>query len=224
MRLHQIAATAFLFLICGVSSADAQYGFGESHRDIEITPFAGGRFGGVINLPAPTQPLSNTVDYLGIDSNYDYGVMGDVNVLGNIQAEFMWSRQPSTLGAHEVTGQTTPAGNVNVDVYQWSLLYPFRDRSAKLRPYIAGGIGFTHWGTSVPGTLPFTNNVSFNLGGGAKYFFARHYGVRVDFRWVPSRTTSELGEFFDPFFGPYFANINNYAQQTQLNGGLIFRF
>lgn len=220
MRLQRMLWIGALFLLAGAPCAHAQYNFGYSHRNIEITPFAGGRFFGKIDLP--TDP---TYDYLKIDNNYDYGVMGDVDLIGPLQAEFMWSREPTTLEAHVfANGSLSPYGNATLDNYQWSLVYQLRDSSAKFRPYLAGGIGFTHWGKGAGVTLPFNNTVGFNLGGGVKYFFVKHVGMRIDFRWLPSRTTSQLAEYCDPFFGCYAANQNNYAQQVQLNGGLIFRF
>jgi opacity protein-like surface antigen len=228
MNWHKLILLASLLLLgslfAGAPRADAQYNsynFGyASHRNIEITPFFGGRFFGKVDLPNSTGPY----DYLKIDNDYDYGVMGDVDLFGNLQAEFMWSREPTNLEGHDyLSGITSPFSSVNIDNYQWSLLEPIRDPSSKFVPYIAGGIGFTHWGTPAGLSLPFSNNVGFNLGGGAKYFFNRHYGLRLDFRWLPSRTTSELGTFCG-YYGCYNANVNNYAQQVQLNGGIIFRF
>lgn len=208
-----------MFLV-GAPNARAQYHFGYSQpRDVDVTGFFGGRFFGKINLPNSTGPF----DYLKIDNNYDYGVMGDVDLFGPMQAEFMWSREPTTLEGHDpVSGFLSPVGNVNVDNYQFSVLYQLHESTARLRPYFGGGIGFTHWGSN--GALPFTNKVGFNIGGGVKYYFEKHVGMRIDFRWLPTRTTSQVGTFFDPFFGFYQAKINNYAQQIQLNGGLIFRF
>lgn len=226
MRFLKLAPAAALFLLAGffatAPSAFAQYHFGYSQpRHFEITGFYGGRFFGQVALPNTNGPF----DYLRIDNNYDYGVMGDVDLFGPLQAEFMWSREPTSLDGHVfATGGYAPLGSVNVDNYQWSLLYQLRDSSAKLRPYIAGGIGFTHWSTGANIALPFSNTVGFNLGGGVKYYFVQHIGARIDFRWLPTRTTSQVGQYFDPFFGPYYANINNYAQQIQLNAGLIFRF
>jgi opacity protein-like surface antigen len=225
MRLYKFVPVAGLFvlgaLFTGAPSAFAQYHFGYSTpRSVEISGFAGGTFNGSIQLPN-----SFTYDYLRIDHNYDYGVRGDVDLFGSVQAEFTWSRQPTTLEQHNfINGVISPFSNVNVDSYQWSLVYQFGDSSRKLRPYLGGGIGFTHWGVPSGVTLPFSNTVGFNLGGGVKYFLAKHYGVRLGFRWLPSRTTSQLGQFCDPYYGCYTANVNNYAQQIQLNGGLIFRF
>lgn len=224
MRLFKWVTGAVLFLsalvLVGAPRASAQYHFGYSQpRDIDITGFYGGRFFGKIELPNSTGPF----DYLKIDNNYDYGVMGDIDLIGPLQAEFMWSRQPTTLEGHDPSNGTfSPIGNVNVDNYQWGVIYQLHESTAKLRPYFGGGIGFTHWGSN--GALPFTNKLGFNIGGGVKYYFVKHVGMRIDFRWLPTRTTSQVGTFFDPFYGYYQANINNYAQQIQLNGGLVFRF
>lgn len=225
MRFLKLVPAAALFfggLFAAAPSAFAQYHFGYSQpRHVEITGFYGGRFFGKIDLPNTTGPY----DYLKIDNNYDYGLMGDVDLFGPLQAEFMWSRQPTSLEGHDyLNGVLSPAGSVTLDNYQWSLIYQLGDSSAKFRPYFGGGVGFTHWGTGPNVQLPFSNTVGFNLGGGVKYFFAQHIGARIDFRWLPTRTTSQVGTFYDPFYGYYQANVNNYAQQIQLNAGLIFRF
>lgn len=226
MRIFKFVPVAafvlFGTLLAGAPRAAAQYNFGFSTpRHVEITGFYGGRFFGHIDLPNTTGPY----DYLKIENNYDYGVMGDVDLIGPLQAEFMWSRQPTNLDGHDfITGVLSPVSSVNVDNFQWSLLYQMGDEQSKLRPYFAGGIGFTHWGLPASAALPFSNKLGFNVGGGVKYFFAQHVGMRLDFRWLPTRTTSQIGTYCDPYYGCYNANINNYAQQIQLNAGLIFRF
>ena len=225
MRLFKFFPVAAFFILgamfIGAPAAHAQYHFGYSQkRDIDITGFFGGRFFGNVDLP--TDP---TYDYLKIDNNYDYGVMGDVGLFGPLQAEFMWSRQPTSLEAHVYgTGIYVPDANTTLDNYQFSLLYQMGDSSAKFHPYFGGGIGFTHWGNAFNAGLPFNNTVGFNVGGGVKYYFVKHFGMRLDFRWLPTRTTSQLAQYCDPFFGCYAANQNNYAEQIQLNGGLIYRF
>jgi opacity protein-like surface antigen len=225
MRLFKFVPVAALFIVgtmfVGAPAARAQYHFGYSQpRDIDITGFAGGRFFGSVDLP--TDPV---YDYLKIDNNYDYGLMGDVGLFGPFQAEFMWSRQPTSLEAHIYgTGDFASDGNVTLDDFQWSLLYQMGDSSAKFHPYFGGGIGFTHWENAANVGLPFNNTVGFNLGGGVKYYFVKHFGMRIDFRWLPTRTTSQLAQYCDPFYGCYAANQNNYAEQLQLNGGLVFRF
>jgi opacity protein-like surface antigen len=214
---------SLLFVACAVSSANAQWSSTEPHRNFEITPFGGSRFGGVID----TLGASSAIDELTIKSTWDYGIIGDVDLLPNslpgLQAEFMWSQEPTTLGAHNsLTGLTSPLGKLTLNNYQWGIDYNLGARTSRLKPFVVAGMGFTHFSSA--GALPFDNKLSFNLGGGVKYFFVPHAGVRFDVRWVPSRTTSQVETFFDPFFGFFQANVNNYAQQFQANLGLIFRF
>ena len=204
------------------SSARAQYDFGYSHRNIEITPFGGSRFGGVIDLnPSPTNPY----DYLTIKSTWDYGVMGDVDIYPNVQAEFMWNRQPTEFGAHNfVNGVVLPAGDATLDMYQWSFLVALRAPEAKVVPYMVAGLGFTHYSADQV-TLGFSNGFAYNIGGGVKYFFAKHVGLRLDVRYSPSRTTHSTGTVCDPYIGYcYPATFANHARQGQANLGLVFRF
>jgi hypothetical protein len=227
VRLRQIAAIAFLFFVCTVSSAYAQYGFGDSHRDFEIAPFVGGRFGGSINLNTTTcSGATCNFDYMNVNSSYDYGVMGDVSLWpgSGLEAEFMWNHQPTSLDAHSIiTGNSTSVGDATLNTYQWGLLYAFRPES-KFRPFIAGGAGFTHY-TAPKANLPFGNGFSYSIGGGAKYFFDRHFGVRLDVRFLASRTTYSPGLYCDPFFGfCYQTTYANFAHQGTANAGLIFRF
>ena len=223
MHPVKIVLMSFILAACGASSANAQWSSTEPNRNIEITPFGGSRFGGVINTNSGGV---SPIDEFTIKSTWDYGAIADIDLLPNslpgLQAEFMWSQEPTELGAQDsVTGINSSVGKLTLNNYQWGVDYNLGRRS-RLKPFIAAGMGFTHFSSG--GTLPFENKLSFNLGGGVKYFFVPHAGVRFDVRWVPSRTTSQVETFFDPLFGFYNANVNNYAQQFQANLGLIFRF
>ncbi len=224
MHSAKIIRMSLLLVACAVSSANAQWSSTQPHRNFEITPFGGSRFGGVINTSSGG---SSVIDEFTIKSTWDYGAIADIDLLPDslpgLQAEFMWSQEPTTLGAHDsLTGVISPVGKLELNNYQWGVDYNLGSRYSKLQPFVVGGMGFTHFSSA--GALPFDNKLSFNLGGGVKYFVVRHAGVRFDVRWVPSRTTSQVETFFDPFFGFFQANVNNYAEQFQANLGLIFRF
>jgi outer membrane protein W len=201
-----------ILILSGASSAHAQGRF-------EITPFGGSRFGGVIDL---TSSNAGTIDYFTIKSSVDYGVTAGYFLAPNLEAEFMWNRQPTELGAHDfVLGTTTNIGSATLDMFQWSMLFEFRDPREKLKPYLVGGIGFTHFDTN--GAVNFSDTFSYNIGGGVKYYFSRHVGLRLDVRYSPSQTTSSFGTFCGPF-GCFTAKSPNYANQGQANLGLIIRF
>jgi opacity protein-like surface antigen len=215
-----------LFLLVCTCACQAQYSSSEYEGGrYEITPFVGTRFGGQIDLSQSGNP---NVDYLKIKSSIDYGIMADVSFWGNFQGEFMWNRQPTSLTSHDpITDTLTPVSNMNLDMYQFSVLYNFLSPERKLRPFVVAGLGFSHFGASpVDGQNPlgFSNRFSYNLGGGAKYFFATHWGLRAEVRWSPSHTTTGQATYCDPFFGCYPATVANKAEQGQANIGVIYRF
>jgi opacity protein-like surface antigen len=223
MSSRKFIYLAILFLTFGASSAHAQWssstGGGFWNRGIEITPFGGSRFGGVIDVNSST--VSN-VDYLTIRSTWDYGAMLDVDLFPHAQAEFMWNDQPTVLGAHVPGSGSTRIGEASLDMFQWSFLYQFLQPGSKLQPYAVAGLGFTSYHTN--GIINLGNEFAYNLGGGVKYFFDSHVGLRLEARFSPSRTTQGYGEYCSPFYGCYTAPVNNYAHQGQANLGVIFRF
>lgn len=199
-----------IFLLAG--------GVSTVHAQVEVTPFFGTRFGGKIDF----SQTSNTVDYVKIKSSENYGATFGYGFWGAFQAEFMWNRQPTSYTAHNTDGTSTFLTNANLDMYQFSMLYPFRDPESKLRPFFVAGLGFTHFGAS--DVLGFGTRFSYNIGGGVKYYFNKHVGLRFETRYSPSRTTTGQSTFCDPFFGCSTVAVSNHAQQGQANLGIIFRF
>ncbi|MGB9465238.1 MAG: outer membrane beta-barrel protein [Candidatus Acidiferrum sp.] len=205
-------------LICTASAAQAQ-------REYEVTPFVGTRFGGNIDLSQQGNP---DVDFLKIKSSVNYGVMGGVTFWQNFQGEFMWNRQPTSLSSHNPTDNSyTFVSNMNLDLYHFDVLYQFRSPEAKLRPFAVAGLGLSHFGVQpVNGqsVLGFSNRFSYNIGGGVKYYFSRHWGLRAEIRWSPSHTTQGQSIYCDPFFGCAPTIVANKAEQGQANIGVIYRF
>jgi opacity protein-like surface antigen len=203
----------FIFAIlfaCAVPSAFAQGNF-------EVAPFFGGKCCGRIVFNSPF------VDYDKIKSSGDFGVLFGYNVWDTFQAEFMWNRQPTTITAHDPSNNTFSfISNTNVDMYQFDILYPFFNSRAKFRPFAAAGMGWTHFGNG-NNTIGFSNRFSYNLGGGVKYYFTQLLGVRLDVRYLATRTTPSQSVQCDPF-GCFSVQTSNHAKQGEANLGLIFRF
>jgi opacity protein-like surface antigen len=232
MSARKLIHIAILFLTFGAFAAQAQQWSSSSssssdvgfwHRGFEITPFGGSRFGGVIDLSNTEEGSGpSNVDYLTIRSGWDYGAMLDVDLFPHLQGEFMWNNQPTVLGEHVPGSGSTRIGEASLDMFQWSALYEFLQPGGKLQPYAVGGIGFTSFNTN--GIINLGNEFAFNFGGGVKYFFTSHVGLRLEARFSPSRTTEGEQLFCDPFFGCVPAQVSNYAHQGQANLGVIFRF
>jgi len=179
--------------------------------------FTGGRFGGNIDINTPN------VDRLAIGNSLNWGFNAGARLAPHFFAEFMWNRQSTTLSAHDIpTNQMVELTNrAHLDMYQVSLLYEIWTRS-RLRPYVVGGIGDTHFDSH--GILSFSDRFAYNLGGGVKYLFAPNVALRTELRWSPSRTTSGNATFCDPFLGCFVTPVSNHAEQWQANAGIEFRF
>jgi len=182
-----------------------------------FTPFLGTRFGGRIDVNTPT------VDYLPLDSSFNWGFNIGASIVRNLFAEFMWNRQTTTLSAHHSdTGDTvTLTNHANLDMYQGDLLYEIPQRGM-LWPFVVAGLGVTHFDSH--GVLSFSNRFSYNIGGGVKYFFSPHAALRLEARYSPSRTTTSSAVFCDPTLGCFTTRVSNHAQQGQINVGLELRF
>ncbi len=66
---------------------------------------------------------------------------------------------------------------------QGNVLYEFRAGEAKVRPFVFGGIGATFFSAA---DLQSETKLSFDYGGGLKYFAWRGIGMRVHARFKPT--------------------------------------
>jgi outer membrane protein with beta-barrel domain len=215
MRIRVALLLAMLLSLTASIPARAQW------RDVkkwEISPFVGFETGG-------SYPVTNsfTVDRLRVDSGASYGAFVDYSLTDNTQAEFMWSRNNTSFSAHDITTNSySKAFNSDVDQFELGFLYMLRSSEQKLRPFIDAGIGVTHEFNE--GANPNRTLLSFGLGGGAKYELSRHFSLRGDLRWLPSRANKTPGVTCD-FFGNCFQqNMSNYLQRVNFTGGIAFRF
>lgn len=222
MSCRKSLFVAFLLALLVAPGVFAQgFGQGFSQHEFEITPFGGYKFGGKIELPPNASP---TYDFLPIKSSVDYGLEADYSIWPNLQAEFQFNHQPTEIDAHQIaTGTSVLLTSAAVNMYQFGFVYNFKPTDAKLKPFFGAGLGWTQWKPSA--VLPFSKTFSYNVGGGVKYFFSSHVGLRLDVRWSPSRTTKQNEQFCDPFYGFCGTEtVSSHAEQGQVNIGLIFRF
>lgn len=206
----------------------------------EVTPFAGVETGASAPITVPTDLNGNAlsgIDRAGVDKGGSYGLFLDYSKSENFQYEFMWAHNSTKLSQHDFTiGESFDTYDASVDQYQFGVLFHLMNADRKLRPYIAGGLGFSHTSNSstpLPSAFenPFfipSNNTSdtafsFNIGGGAKYYLAKHFGLRGDLRFIPSYASSTEGVTCNGF-GCFSGTQRNFFKRVNLAGGLIFRF
>ena len=215
IRLNWMVA-AVLCLIASVP-AKAQYGA----ERWEVTPFVGYETNGSY----PLNPISSvvTINSLRVNGAISYGTFIDYSVTRNAQVEFMWDRNPTSYSDQQFPNSPyIKAFNSDVDQYQFGGLYMLLGREHRIRPYIAGSVGFTHEFNS--GQTPNRLDFSYSIGGGVKFELSRHLALRGDARYMPTYANSALASYCDPFFGCYTANVSQYQHRGNFVGGVVFRF
>jgi hypothetical protein len=206
-----------LCMFCLVASSPA---FGQ-WRDItkwEVSPFVGYETGGSF-------PVTNsfTVDRLRVNGGLSFGTYIDYSVTENSQAEFMWNRNNTSFSERDATtGIYSNAFNSDFDQFSFGFLYMLKNSERKLRPFIAGGVGFSHESNS--GDNANHTLLAFNLGGGAKYELSKHFSLRGDLRWLPSRAARGPEQLCDQFGNCFVQNVSHYLQRVNFTGGVAFRF
>jgi len=143
---------------------------------------------------------------------------------------FLWRRQPTTL---QISGTTvTDLADTNIDGYHGYGAYYFGDPEGKVRPYIMGGLGMTHYGGisfTKPGgqTANISGNSQFSTtwGAGVKVNASPNVGLKLGMQWTPTYIKSDAeGYWCDPYWGCYVVGSAQYSNQFEFVGGLSFRF
>jgi hypothetical protein len=184
----------------------------------EISPFVGYETSG--SFPINTSLI---IDRVRVDSSASFGAFLDYSLTENTQAEFLWNRNNTSFSQHNfITNTYSKAFNSDVDQYSFGMLYMLRSVEKPLRPYIAGGLGFTHEFND--GLNTNHTSFSYSVGGGVKYSLARHFALRGDIRYMPTRANSTPQQFCSIYYGCYIANVRNYIHRGNFTGGIVFKF
>ena len=165
MKTRTMMFLGSLAFLLAAFSANAQGRF-------EVTPFVGYETSGSY----PISIFSNTggsgpVNSLQVNDALAFGTFLGYNITENTQLEFMWDRNNTSFNARNaLTGQYFKAFNSDIDQFQFGGLYMLLNTEHRLRPYVAGSLGFTH-DNNFNGT-PNRTEFAFSVGGGVKYYLS----------------------------------------------------
>jgi opacity protein-like surface antigen len=228
MRGHEEMQLRSSFLVLLLLTAIQMFAQSSTSRNDlrwEVSPFIGYETHGSYPIDSTSSNVNQvppTVDRIQANGGMSYGGMLDYTLNPNLQFEFLYVRNPTTYSQHDFTTDvTTPIYDSTVSTFQWGALAQFRV-DQKLRPYIAGGLGFAHESNS--GLNPNRTAFAYNLGGGAKYFINDHFGFRGELRYMPTYGNSGQGVQCNYFGSCYQATVRNYEKRVNLAAGIIFRF
>jgi len=142
-------------------------------QKIEITPFAGYMFAGKLN----------TVDgELNIKNGGNYDLIADIRVENDLMVELMYNRLDTELEIKEQPFDSIKIlADMTVEYYQAGAHY--ETEQGNFRPFGAFTIGATLFNLA-DNNFSDEWRFSFTAGGGIKYYFARHIGVRLQWRFM----------------------------------------
>jgi hypothetical protein len=184
---------------------------------VQITPFAGYRFGGTFEDKDDEQEYD-------LANNSSYGLIVNFPSVNNTEWEIYYSRQETDLdiAGFQTSGDALP---MTIEYLQLGGTYLF-EPAGKAQPYFVATIGATRAEPDAPNTRSDTW-FSFGVGGGWKYFPSNHFGLRLDGRLLGSFVDSNSRVFCQS--GPEAAGCQittagKLLYQVELQAGLIFRF
>lgn len=175
---------------------------------IEITPMAGYRVGGSLDLKELNEDGTETVTTIDFVDGSSRAIAINLNIQDDKQIELFWSHKKSELGERDA------AEKIDLDIdyihIGGTVLYPQHD--FPLVPYIVGGLGATIFSPESD-DLESETRFSLSLGGGLRYFPLEHIGLRAEGR--------AYGTFFSDNSALFCRNGNC---KVYMDGDAIFQF
>ena len=224
--LKRIAAAAFVVMLAALPAL-AQ----EPKAEVGVTVgwvWADGVSGN--NVVVPGVGTFNRIDP---KDSFGWGIDVGFFVGPNAEVGFLYGQQPSKYVLGGAAGTTDrEAGDFSIHTYHGTFTYNFGEGSAKVRPYIMGGLGATSYGdvnftraNGAAGTVPGLSRFSTTWGAGVKVYGSSKVGGRLGLRWTPTYIKSDTaGWWCDPYWGCYLVGNAQYSNQFDINGGVTFRF
>ncbi len=213
-RISLIVLVAALAL-AGTASAQLRSG------TVELSGFAGYLFGGGLGHG----PADLNYDYpyhvdIGDDLNYGGRVGYNFNSL--FEAEFEYARTDTNFVANADRGNHSDVGFGDLTLQYFMGYLTFNFGHGRLVPFFTIGGGVAQFDSTLPGFLA-TRSKSRGtaaIGGGVKYFFNPHFGVRADGRFYSSSLGSQT-----VVCGYYYTcTQTSWVTNFVANGGVVIAF
>ncbi len=182
----------------------------------ELTPFAGYQFGGEFEL-------ANSDADLELDEAQSFGLIFNMDIDGEKQYEFYYSRQETEL-ENEGLFLNEPVVDIDVEYLHVGGTLVFAGDS--VRPYVVGTIGLSHFDPQASG-LDSETFFSFSFGGGVKLFADKRIGMRLEGRLFSTLIDSDTEIFCRSGVDTNFCAVKvdgDLLFQWQAMAGLTFRF
>jgi len=214
-----------LLMLVGSSAALA----GDFKR-FEFQPFGGYTVSGSIPLMGDDDVQHGSIH---VNSSYNAGATFAINLNKLDALEARWQRQftegrlPTEFVVPQSSGDLATF-NLKIDQYHCNFLHHYEIADPRALPYVMASLGVTTYYANQNGRSDSRSYFSFALGGGIKYFFTSHFGLRGEARWNPTVVSASDSSFWCNIGGSGANCIIHLkaALQDQLDvtGGIVFRF
>jgi hypothetical protein len=192
MRRHCLPSLFASFAVCALLAPSAA---GAQSPRVELSPFAGYRWGGELDS-RDNDLFDQDVD---VDESAVAGVRLEVAITDNFHVELLASRQATefTTGDDDLFGDDRGLADVDIDTLQVGLL--FQGGSGQVHPYGVIALGGTRLNPDVAG-IDSEERLSGSAGGGVKLFVNRNIGFRFEGRvyWTDTEDEDDR-DFHDDF-------------------------
>jgi outer membrane protein W len=196
-------AALLLLLLPAATSASAQ--------TFEVSPFATGGY----TTAAGIDKTARGVDDLEVSGAYTWGADLSVFMSPRLGFQLMWARQSTDLMITS-SGTSGRLFDMKVDQLLANVIYQLGEASARLRPFVFGGLGGS---TLSAEDLEHETKLAWTVGGGVKWFPRAMIGARAHVRYRPTRLNESSSGVCDPF-----GFCQGSLQQLEFAGGLVLRF
>jgi len=199
---------AVLSVLFALSSASAR----AQVISTELIPFGGYRWSsGISNLGGVTE--------FDVKDAAAYGLALDFNMARNSVAELYWSHWEGDWEA-DVVGGGIRSGSFSRDDFMLNGIWYATRQGGPARPYITAGLGASVFYADNAETV---GRFAWNLGAGVRRDVNEKFGIRADFRWIPTWITTGESVWCDPFYGCWPVSEGEFLDQWEVTGGLIIK-
>jgi opacity protein-like surface antigen len=152
---------------------------------------------------------------LEVDGSFTWGVAASRFFSNHWGAEASWIQQQSglTLGTSSASAELF---DLTIGQLQGSVVYRFGTQGARLRPFVAAGLGAAF--LSAP-NLDSETKFSWAVGGGLRWFPSKTFGARLQARYTQIQLNDAAAGLCDPL-----GFCQSSLHQFEMTGGLALRF
>jgi hypothetical protein len=194
---------AFSFVVAEARGASAQ--------GVEVTPFAGYRFGGDFFELITGQPVD-------LDGALALGLVVDAPWSHGLQVEGLFTHEQADILARPAPFAPVIPWRITVDHWMGGGLREFD--AGRARPFLTGMLGLTRYAADTDSEIRFT----LSAGGGVKLFPTRHVGFRLESRVFTTFVDAEGSAIACTPGICLFALHTNVVWQAEFTAGLVFAF